>query len=193
MRSRDRKRYCDREDLQPDREHDHSGKCHVVLQGIPVKELECADIVQLATNAFEDASIRERILYLEDAMKQSPHQVEIEPTHYFAKGLYAREITVPKGTLLTGKIHKAEHFNIVSKGDISVLTEDGPKRVQAPFFMVSRPGTKRVGYAHEDTVWTTIHACTETEIEKIEAELIADDYDAFDLIACGKEPNVCLS
>ena len=139
-----------------------------------MKELECVDMVELATNAFESASIRERILYLEGEMRKCP-QVEIPPKHYFAKGLYAREITIPKGTLLTGKIHKTEHLNIISKGDISVLTEDGPKRVQAPFTMVSRPGTKRVGYAHEETVWTTIHGTDETDLAKIEAHFIAQD------------------
>ena len=154
------------------------------------KELECVDIVELATNAFQDASIRERILHLEDAMKHSPCQIEIPPVHYFAKGLYAREITVPKGTLLTGKIHNTEHLNIVSKGDISVLTEDGPKRVQAPFTMVSQPGTKRVGYAHEETVWTTIHATEETDLDKLEADLIATDFHSLGLLE--KESQPCL-
>lgn len=148
----------------------------MVCEGDAVKELECADMVELATNAFEDASIRERIVHLEDAMKQSPCQVEIPPVHYFARGLYARQITIPRGTLLTGKIHKTEHLNIISKGDISVLTEDGPKRVQAPCTMVSQPGTKRVGYAHEETVWTTIHATEETDLVQLEADLIATDF-----------------
>lgn len=148
----------------------------MVCEGNAVKELECADMVELATNAFENASIRERILYLESAMKKSQSCIDIEPMHYFSKGLYAREITIPKGTLLTGKIHKTEHLNIISKGDISVLTEDGPKRIQAPFTMVSQPGTKRVGYAHEETVWTTIHATEETDLVQLEADLIATDF-----------------
>lgn len=158
-----------------------------------MKELECAEIVQLETNAFTDATVRERILYLEDAMKRSPCQIDIPPVHTFAKGLYARSITIPKGTLLTGEIHKEEHLNIVSQGDISVLTEDGPKRVQAPCLMVSRPGTKRVGYAHDETVWTTIHAnpTEERNIEQIEARLIATDYAEFDRIC--KESTPCLS
>ena len=162
----------------------------MVGEGFTLKELECADIVELATNSFQEAGVRERIAYLEGEMRKCP-QVEIPPKHYFAKGLYAREITIPKGTLLTGKIHKTEHLNIISKGDISVLTEDGPKRVQAPFTMVSRPGTKRVGYAHEETVWTTIHATTETDLEKLEADLIATDYEAFDLLGA-KESQPCL-
>ena len=121
--------------------------------------------------------MRERIDKLEAEMFKQ-EQVAIATTHHFAKGIYAREILIKAGTLLTGKIHKTEHLNIVSKGSITVWTEDGMKRVDAPFTMVSRPGTKRVGYAHEDTVWTTIHATDETDLEKLEAELIAADFDA---------------
>jgi hypothetical protein len=100
---------------------------------------------------------REQIERLEAAILEMP-QLEIKTTHYSAEGLYAREIFIPAGTLLTGKVHKCEHLNIVSKGKIVVWTEDGMKEVCAPFTMVSRPGTKRVGLAVEDTVWTTIHA-----------------------------------
>lgn len=99
----------------------------------------------------------QQICRLEDLIAAG-EQVEIPPTHYFSDGLYAREITIPKGTVLTGKMHRGEHLNIVSKGDITVWTEDGMKRVCAPFTFISKPGTKRVGYAHEETVWTTVHA-----------------------------------
>lgn len=135
------------------------------------------DVMTFA-NQFDDPDVRGKIERLEGMMKQF-EGVPIEPRHYFANGLYAREIFIPKGTLLTGKIHKHEHLNIISQGEISVLTEAGPQRIKAPFTIVSLPGTKRVGYAHEDTVWTTIHATTETDIEKIEAELIAESYDEY--------------
>lgn len=121
--------------------------------------------------ALPPAPSRAQIFRLEREM-QKHVAVEIQPVHYFAQGLYAREITIPAGTLLTGLIHRKEHLNIVSKGDITVWTEHGMKRVQAPFAMVSLPGTKRVGYAHEDTVWTTIHACSAHDMAEIEAELV---------------------
>jgi hypothetical protein len=102
--------------------------------------------------------------------------------HHFSPGVYARELFIPAGTLLTGKIHKFEHLNIMSQGDMSVMTEDGIKRVQAPFTVVSPAGTKRIAFAHSDTVWTTIHATEETDIDKIEGILVTDseaDYSKF--------------
>lgn len=109
---------------------------------------------------------------LEAAMRTVP-TLEIEPVHRFAAGLYAREITIPAGTLLTGKIHRTQHLNIVSKGRMSVWSEGEELReIIAPFAFVAEPGTRRVGFAHEDTVWTTIHATAETDLDKLEAELI---------------------
>jgi hypothetical protein len=108
-------------------------------------------------------------------MREHP-QIAIETRHYHADGLYAREITIPAGCLLTGKVHKREHINIVAKGCISIVTDEGEKLVEAPCVMVSKPGTKRVGYAHEETVWVTVHATTETDVEKLELELVTDDY-----------------
>lgn len=116
----------------------------------------------------------EKIFQLEKQMEKM-EQVEIQTRHYFSKGLYAREIFIPKGVLLTGKIHKTEHINVLSQGEITVWTEEGMKRLKAPFMFVSQPGTKRVGYAHEDCVWTTIHGTNETEIDKLEIELIEDE------------------
>lgn len=118
-------------------------------------------------------SDREKVIEVEALMRERP-QVEIKPRHIFSPGIYAREITIPAGVLLTGKIHKYAQLNIVSKGDISVLTEHGVKRIKAPFTIVSPPGTKRIAYAHEETVWTTILATDETDIEKIEAHFIAE-------------------
>lgn len=116
---------------------------------------------------------REQIIALEREMLKLP-QEPIEPVHRFAEGLYAREITIPAGCLLTGKVHKAEHLNIISKGTITVWTEDGMKTLSAPCTLVSRPGTKRVGLAHTETVWTTIHATRERDIDTLERELVEE-------------------
>lgn len=151
------------------------------------EELDIVNLVE--TVPVENLSLRQKILLLENEMRKQ-EQVVIEPVHYIAEGLYAREIFIPKDTLLTGKIHKFEHLNIISKGDISVMTEEGMKRIKAPATIISKPGIKRIGYAHEDTVWTTIHACTETDIDKIEALLVVDTFEEFNLLEDSKK---CLS
>lgn len=120
--------------------------------------------------------IRTWIAALETEMAKLP-QTEIPLKHYFSKGVYGREIKVPKGALLVGKIHKHHTMNVISSGEVSVLSVDGVMRIKAPFTFVSTPGAKRVIYAHEDSTWTTFHGTHETNIEKIEEEFIAKNYD----------------
>lgn len=116
--------------------------------------------------------MRDKVFALEAKMLEMP-QVEIPVKHYFSPGVYAREITIPADTALTGKIHKYAQLNILSKGEMSVLTENGIERVMAPFTIVSPPGTKRVAYAHTECVWTTVHGTYETDLEKLEDHFIA--------------------
>jgi len=122
---------------------------------------------------------REQIERLEAQMRMM-EQIPIEPVHHFADGLYAREILIRAGTILTGKVHSTEHLNIVSQGRIAVWTEDGMRIVTAPCTLVSRPGTKRVGFALEDTVWTTIHANPKnlTDLVALELALIDNTHPA---------------
>ncbi len=125
------------------------------------------------------AEMRGKIMQLESVMKQMPNQIEIKTTHHFAPGVYMREILIPKGATVTGKIHKTEHLNILSQGELTVWTEDGMKRLKASQVIKSLPGIKRVGHAHEDTVWITVHPNTgnETDPEKLEEMLIAKNFD----------------
>jgi hypothetical protein len=118
------------------------------------------------------------IARLENAMREAG-TVELEVKHHFSKGVYARELHIPAGTVLTGEIHKYTNLNILSQGEISVLVDGEIQRVQAPFTVVSPPGTKRVAYAHTDCIWTTIHGTDETDVEKIKQEFVTDTHEGY--------------
>jgi len=91
-------------------------------------------------------------------MDPSTEGADLPIKHSFAPGIYVREMTIPEGTLLLGKIHKHRHHNFLMQGSIIVLTEsNGVELLQAPLMIVSEPGTQRIGYAVTDTVWTTVH------------------------------------
>lgn len=119
-------------------------------------------------NDVATLSDRDKVALLEAEML-TREQIEIPVRHYFSPGVYAREITIPAGTLLTGRIHKFQQLNILSGGKISVLTDDGMKDVEAPFTVVSPPGTKRIAFAHTECTWTTILATEEKDPDVIEA------------------------
>jgi hypothetical protein len=124
----------------------------------------------------EGRTVRTKIENLETRMLELP-QVECPIRERFAPGLYAREIVIPKGTLLTGKIHREDDISVMVSGDISVLTQGGMKRLQGYQFFVSQAGIKKLGYAWEDTVWITFHAnpTDETDWEKLEPMLVTNE------------------
>ena len=98
--------------------------------------------------------------------------------HSFSEGIYAREIFIPKGAALTGKIHKNSCHIFLMKGDITIVSEEGKKRMKAPCYFVCKAGMKRIGYAHEDTIWVNIHGNSDntTDLVKIEERETANTY-----------------
>lgn len=110
-------------------------------------------------------------------------QVDCPLKHYFAPGVYVREIFMPAGAIVIGKIHRTEHFNIIQRGIVSIIDEHGTRHVlHAPHTFISKPGVQKVLYIHEDTIWTTVHVTEERDLERLEAELVEPDesYPALD-------------
>ncbi len=97
------------------------------------------------------------IYRLEEKMKAFP-QIDIPVDHQFCHGVYARTITIPAGTLLTGAVHKDECFFLVRSGSILLTTDGEPVKAETGFMVMSKAESKRVGFAIEETVVTTFHA-----------------------------------
>ena len=120
--------------------------------------------------------VREAVEQIEDAMQGTPPAF-LPIKHYFANGMYAREMTMPAGAIVTGAIHKTTHFCVLSQGRVHVMSEDGIEELVAPAIIISQPGTKRAIHALEDTVWTNIHATNETDLDKLVEELTESTVD----------------
>ena len=97
-------------------------------------------------------------------------QVDVPVFNHFFPGLYGREIRLKKGTTLTGRMHKYENLNILSKGSMLLYTENGPVQVNAPYIVVSPPGTKRTAHCLTDCVWITFHFTDETDVDVIQEQ-----------------------
>ena len=130
---------------------------------------------------------RTRIMEVQENLENHPDGLtgealqKLNPLkHSFADGCYIREIFNPKGELLITKIHKVSHPFFLLKGDMTILMEDGIKRIKAPHYGITPAGTKRIIYCHEDCMFVTVHATKLTDIDKIEEEVIAKDFDEFD-------------
>lgn len=155
---------------------------------------------EVAPNAFEKVRFRKTIIAAQNEMQAmidsgATQSILKECTlkHYFTPkdkkygcSTYAREIFLPKGSFVIGKIHRHQHLNFISKGKVKVFTEFGEKYFEAPCTFVSEVGLKRAVYAEEDTIWTTIHLTefeNESDLEKIEDEVISPTYDEINFIS----------
>jgi hypothetical protein len=105
-----------------------------------------------------------------EGSEQTAKELPLE--HFICNKTYTRQITLPKDMLLTGKVHNFDHVSILSKGDVSVMTPDGVNRIKAPATWISKAGTKRLIYVHEETIWSTIHHSEHTTVEDLQNELV---------------------
>jgi len=152
-------------------------------------------LARVVRGAMEEISAepitRERVHELEREIAKHP-QISVEIRNWFSDGVYGREMRLPAGSLITGKIHKYQQLNILSAGEVSVLIDGHMQRVKAPFTVVAPAGAKRIIYAHADAVWTVMHGTEETDLEKIEAHFIAQDEEEYQRFLLEKKGVPCL-
>ena len=136
--------------------------------------------------------LREKVAVMEKLLTTMPQTAMLSRAH-FAPGLFAKELHIPAGTVIVGKVHLAGHLNFLMEGEITVFNGKGMLRLKAPCILESSPGVKRVGFTHSNTVWVTVHAIERQggqTPEELEDELTVrtmDDYDEFIKLTGGQE------
>ena len=143
-------------------------------------------------NVLHDLSMRQKVIAFEDVAKRAP-QIKLRLEHRFWPGYYMRVLYIPAGIITTGKIHKHECVSILAEGERTTLVGDELKHIKAPHIHVSPPGFKRVSYTHKDSVWITLHPTEETDIAKLEADLVCDTEEEYQAFLVTQERMKCLS
>lgn len=134
---------------------------------------------------------REKILKLEDYLVTNADGDNIEGTgnevlhsdnfplkHTFVDGVYVREMKFKKDSAVVGAIHKHLHVWFLLYGHLFIATEGSQEEYIAPCYVVAEPGSKRVIYAAEDSLFVNIHANPKniTDIEELEEQLVSLTY-----------------
>lgn len=158
-------------------------------------DLVCTDQQLDRFHGYTQEQIREKLFEIERAIMALPNAIdgkELPLRHSFANGIYVREIFIPAGYALTGAIHRDSHPVFLLSGEILVISEtDGWNHLLAPQSLISKPGTKRAAYAVTDTWWITVHYVgKERDIEKIESQILAKDYDNLQIYNISSTPAV---
>lgn len=115
-----------------------------------------------------------KVFDIEESMLKE-HQIQLKVEHYFSDGICARALHIPKGTLLTGRIHKFNNLNILSLGSMLVIGDHENVHALAGAHICSKVGTKRIALALEDCIWTTLIPTKETDVKVIENMFTTND------------------
>lgn len=89
-------------------------------------------------------------------------------------GVLVRTVSIPKDNLVVGEVHKFANVCFLIKGKIQVHYNGAVEYLEAPQMIISTPNTRKVVYAIEDTVWSSIHKTTKTNLFEIEKEIIVE-------------------
>jgi len=101
--------------------------------------------------------------------------------HTFTDGIYIRQMSMKKDSFVIGKIHKHNHVWFLLTGEISVADENDTVDYIAPCYVEAPAGSKRMIYAHKDSIWVNVHAnpTGTQDLEELEELIIAKDYEEF--------------
>ena len=107
-----------------------------------------------------------------------------EYKHSFADGIYIREMKMKQGQLGFSAIHKHSYGFFLLSGVLASSKENGVEEFIAPCYIISPRGAKRIVYAIEDCIITTVHANPTntqdlTEIEQANVVFSWDKYEEY--------------
>ncbi|MDM1247101.1 hypothetical protein HX005_06855 [Acinetobacter sp. R933-2] len=151
-----------------------------------MSEIISPDNTELLAHILGDIQNKAYIDVVRDVQQQiqdSAELIDVPIQNHFAPGVYLRQMDAKAGTLVVSKMHRTEHMNILLTGSLTVATENGIELMKAPVVLKSMPGTKRIGYFHEDSSWITVHPTNSTDLEEIEKQVIVPDHEIDQFLA----------
>ena len=118
---------------------------------------------------------------LEQAMLKHENRIELnEIRHFWSGDVYCRELFMPAGALVVGRIHKFDHMEIMVSGKVSLSTNDGAVQELSGYnIFEAQAGKKRVLYMHEDTIWLTCHSSPKYDAEFMMSYLCCETFEDF--------------
>lgn len=138
-------------------------------------------VAVIAHTCHEDREQRRARLFELEHRLGDFDQIELPIRHFFHGFTYMREMTIPKGALLVGRIHLFDHFEILISGDITVSTDtSAPTRYSGYTVLKGMAGKKRAFYAHEESIFITVHSAEEREPDEMFNYMTCNSFEEFD-------------
>jgi hypothetical protein len=110
---------------------------------------------------------------LEDILRGEPNtylgsEFSENVNHYFAPGIYVRELHMDKGMILVGHRHSTETINTLLKGKVALIEDGELIYREAPFTYVTPAKHRKAAYVIEDMIWQNVFSSDETDVEILE-------------------------
>ncbi len=84
---------------------------------------------------------------------------------YFASNTYVREMVIPEGTCVIGRVHLHDCINILLEGEILIADNEGnQKHMKAPQIFIAKAGHQKAGFALKETRWLNCFSCKEDKL-----------------------------
>lgn len=102
--------------------------------------------------------------------------------HSFSEGVYIREMFMPQGGLVIGKLYKISHTWFLLSGELEVATDEGNEYYIGPCYVNAPEGTKRVLHAVSDVIFVNVYPNPEniTDTDKLEEILTCSSYKEYE-------------
>ena len=116
--------------------------------------------------------------------KHIVHSKNFPLKHTFADGVYIRQMEMIAGSAVIGAIHNHLHVWFLLTGKLIVVMEDSEEEFISPCYVLAKPGSKRVIYAVEDSIFVNVHKNPNNikDIKKLEDEIVSltfEDYEEY--------------
>lgn len=125
----------------------------------------------------------DRIVQLEEAGKKLP-QADLRLVDRFVGALYVRQIIIPAGVMITSRVYKRTYVDIMISGNITITDTNGTYDLKGYNVLEGTAGRKRVGFAHEDTIWLTVHDCVDIKTDDPESDISFETLDQYQEHRC---------
>ena len=109
------------------------------------------------------------------------HSKNFPLKHTFADGIYIRQMDMEAGSVVIGAIHNHLHVWFLLTGHLAVATEDSIEEFIAPCYVLAKPGSKRVIYAMEESIFVNVHKNPNNikDIKKLEDEIVSLTFEEY--------------
>lgn len=134
------------------------------------------DVRSVEVNAAARAALAN---FQHELAKLPPFELTVK--HYFADGLYVRELFIPAGVALVGYTHVEDCVSMLAGGVLAINDGTGVRVLRAPMTVAVPAGSKKAGYAIEDAVFVDCYANPDNErdIDVLHARLFVDTREEF--------------